>query len=587
MRAPSPPAEPVLDDQQILRQVGFRNAPHTKERCELRRQKIPTALPSWLVGIHYRLAPSIFDINYINIRSSWFSSGETIEQKSRCFNHLFEAIPMLQRFEFSHEGKVFYSSSVLGRKLVQNWESAKGSVPKRKDLVQAMYTSVGLPHGRTWKKRFRYPEKHNILCGSTIVPNFPMGDYRGIEGKLVLHQEGLPFVQEADIQTASVKDCFAYSSLNDDFKGIPCTKPLIDPTSGSLINVLTDFGPEEFATYRILSIPSSRPSSPLEGFEEESLGFVVAKFKAPPTLLQSFAITPNYVIIPIYPLYYAHRDSPSIFKDGGLVEGLHDRLRFDPQADTLFYVVSRTQNCLLAVYRSEASFAFNIVNAFESADSKTLNIDVCSYENDAILGALEMHLLRRQTVKHRFPTPIPRRYTLRNIREEAASFYGAAGQLIRFPTAIYHGLVKQPIEFPTINPLTIGSQNQFIFGLSVRPVDREKPGALYNSIIKIDPLYPHDYKEWSETGCFPSPPVFISTPNDIREDSGVLLTTVLDVMRKRSFLLILDAETLNDLGRYWLPVALSPSFLSGCWIQGLLGPESFNPEIPAQEYFQS
>lgn len=62
-RCPSPPHEPALDDHQLLRQVGFSNAPQTRERCLLRPAKAGATLPRWLVGQHYRLAPSVFSIS--------------------------------------------------------------------------------------------------------------------------------------------------------------------------------------------------------------------------------------------------------------------------------------------------------------------------------------------------------------------------------------------------------------------------------------------------------------------------------------------------------------------------------------------
>lgn len=309
--------------------------------------------------------------------------------------------------------------------------------------------------------------------------------------------------------------------------------------------------------------------------ERSDLGQVIAKFKAKPTLIQSFEVTRSHIVIPLYPLTYATGDQPSVFKDGCKIEGLYDRLQYNAGDDTLFYVISRERQCLAAVYRSEASFAFNTVNAFESEDGNTLCLDVCSYEDDLILGALELTRLRSARPRHRLPTPTLKRYVLEGLREESAAFYAVAGQLPVFPTAKFHVLTSRPLEFPLVNPGWNGRQASFIWGLSMRRSDEGHPGLFWNAIVKMDPLYPHDQLEWSQPGCFPSPPLFIQEPNEIREDCGVLMTTVLDVLRKRSFLLVLSADSLEVLGKFWLPTAVPPSYHSGsAWLQGLAGPDT-------------
>jgi carotenoid cleavage dioxygenase-like enzyme len=171
------------------------------------------------------------------------------------------------------------------------------------------------------------------------------------------------------------------------------------------------------------------------------------------------------------------------------------------------------------------------------------------------------------------PIPTIRRYHLASIKEEAALFYGAAGQMLSFPTASYHHLSRSPFECPVIAPLVVGREHQFVYGLGIRRLDQERPGVFWNAILKQCPLYPFEEIEWSQPGCFPGPPCFVPHPEANREDQGCLISQVLDVMRKRSFLLILDATDLSELAKFWLPVSLAPSYLEGCWLQAVLGPK--------------
>jgi carotenoid cleavage dioxygenase-like enzyme len=499
----------------------------------------------------------------------WPFGRESFDRRHWSFRHLFDAIPMLERFELTKDGEVFYSSRRLGRRVIEAWESAKGKAPKSTEIAQLLYTSVGWSKGSIWHASVRIPRSQAAVIGTSVVPNFPMGQYHGTEGRLVLHQEGIPFCLEADTQSATTKgDIFAYSDLNGAFLGNPCPKPLKDPVTGELINVLVEYGKGPYADYRVVSITGDENG-------HMQIGRVIAKFKAKPTTVRSFGLTTDHVIIPIFPLAFHAKAQPSVFREGTKIEGFYDRLFFDQHDDTLFYVISRNQRCLIAVYRSEAAFAFNVVNAFESTNGSDLYLDVCAYRDDRILGALEMGNLRSHSGQ--LPVPTLRRYHLEHLKEEAALFYGAAGQMTIFPTAPYHSLSRSPFEGPVINSAVVGREHQFVYGLGIRRLDQERTGVFWNAVLKQCPLYPFEEIEWSQPGCFPSPPTFIPSPEAIQEDDGCIITQILDVLRKRSFLLVLDAKDLSELDKFWLPVSVSPSFLEGCWLQAILGPKGPDP----------
>jgi carotenoid cleavage dioxygenase-like enzyme len=70
---------------------------------------------------------------------------------------------------------------------------------------------------------------------------------------------------------------------------------------------------------------------------------------------------------------------------------------------------------------------------------------------------------------------------------------------------------------------------------------------------------------WWEEHCFPGEPVFVPAPGRTREGEGVLLSVVLDALRGRSFLLVLDAQTLEEVARaecpHLIPFGLHGSYL--------------------------
>jgi carotenoid cleavage dioxygenase-like enzyme len=55
------------------------------------------------------------------------------------------------------------------------------------------------------------------------------------------------------------------------------------------------------------------------------------------------------------------------------------------------------------------------------------------------------------------------------------------------------------------------------------------------------------------SGSYPGEPVFLPEPGGEREDAGVLLAVTLDAVRERSYLLALDAGTLEELARATVP----------------------------------
>ncbi|MFB6375192.1 MAG: carotenoid oxygenase family protein, partial [Bradymonadaceae bacterium] len=54
-------------------------------------------------------------------------------------------------------------------------------------------------------------------------------------------------------------------------------------------------------------------------------------------------------------------------------------------------------------------------------------------------------------------------------------------------------------------------------------------------------------------GCYPGEPVFVPRAEAEAEDDGVLLSVVLDGEAGRSFLVVLDAATLEEVGRATVP----------------------------------
>ena len=74
----------------------------------------------------------------------------------------------------------------------------------------------------------------------------------------------------------------------------------------------------------------------------------------------------------------------------------------------------------------------------------------------------------------------------------------------------------------------------------------------FDELVKADVTTGESHR-WSEPGCYPGEPVFIDRPGGSAEDDGVVMSVVLDAQAERSFLLILDAQTFEEVARAEAP----------------------------------
>jgi carotenoid cleavage dioxygenase-like enzyme len=111
-----------------------------------------------------------------------------------------------------------------------------------------------------------------------------------------------------------------------------------------------------------------------------------------------------------------------------------------------------------------------------------------------------------------------------------------------------HGspLAEGSVELPRID---YGRRNTrdyrfaYFVGADDRWIDR---------LVKVD-VGAGSRTEWSEPGSYPGEPVFVRRPDADAEDAGVVLSVVLDASAGRSYLLVLDAGSFEELARAEAP----------------------------------
>jgi len=117
------------------------------------------------------------------------------------------------------------------------------------------------------------------------------------------------------------------------------------------------------------------------------------------------------------------------------------------------------------------------------------------------------------------------------------------------------------LDFPIINNDYTGYKNRFAYGWV--SIDYWK-----QTLVKKDLENSLNDKTWSYPSHYPGEVFFIPRPGAVFEDDGVVVTIVYDGVKKKSYLLLLDGQTFEELNYSYLPHNVPLSF-HGNWFPEL------------------
>lgn len=295
--------------------------------------------------------------------------------------------------------------------------------------------------------------------------------------------------------------------------------PHYDPVRKWGINSLTHFSSR--SSYNIYAIQEQKARRTLIG------SMPVQE----PGYMHTFGMTEQYVILTEFPLVVnplrmAVRTRPFI-----------ENYSWKPDQGTRFIVFRKDDATIVKVFHSEASFAFHHINAFEKGDE--LIVDIAGLPDSTIIDEFYMHRLTQPEVS--LPPAMFDRYIL-----------PLSGTTVR-----RERIGDESIELPRINYECNNARDyQFAYGVSIH---KDSTHDFINQLVKVDTQTGNTHI-WYEAGFYPGEPVFVAHPGATREDDGLILSVVLDGEQERSFLLILDASTFNELARAEVPQTIPFGF---------------------------
>eukprot|EP00092_Neocalanus_flemingeri_P065782 GFUD01080056.1.p1 GENE.GFUD01080056.1~~GFUD01080056.1.p1 ORF type:complete len:543 (+),score=150.85 GFUD01080056.1:194-1822(+) len=249
--------------------------------------------------------------------------------------------------------------------------------------------------------------------------------------------------------------------------------------------------------------------------------------------IHSFSITENYAVFFFYPVII---DGKRMFETGFHVFDLLTWLE-NEQTD-VFVVNLKTGN--VTQFETKPTYSAHHANAYENGENELIvDISPTPYINLRDYLALENQLNPPEVSTGVFTTDEEEfeRYTIDLANEKIKSEH--------FPNTIKNKFVNN-FDFPTINEDYRGLPYCIVYGWSA--MDYSRMALVKKNICdstKDLVFYIEDH--------YSSEMHFLANPTKTAEDDGVLVTIVFDGTKEKSYLLILDAKTLQPVNKAYLP----------------------------------
>jgi beta,beta-carotene 9',10'-dioxygenase len=285
--------------------------------------------------------------------------------------------------------------------------------------------------------------------------------------------------------------------------------PHLDRATKGMLNYAAKLGPRSSYRFFLLRPDRTKPE------------VLASKPVREPAYMHSFGLTERWLVLAEFP--YVVNPLRLAFSGRPYIENY----RWKPELGTIFHLFDRSTGRSVGPFEAEPRFGFHHVNSYE--EDGDVIVDVSAFADSQIVEDLYLERLRAG----RRPAP--------NKLERFRISPGAG-------TVTSEALTDESIELPRIN---YGRCNErpyrYAWGVGLG-----REASWLDRIVKAD-VVERRTSAWEEEGCYPGEPVFVAAPDAEAEDEGVLLSIVLDARRGGSFLLVLDARSLDELARAEVP----------------------------------
>ncbi|KAK2762303.1 hypothetical protein FQN54_001313 [Arachnomyces sp. PD_36] len=527
---------------------GFNSGYEERTPVEL---NIKGDIPSWAAGTLYRTGTGVSEI-------------ETRKDKTFRVRHFFDSMAVVHRFQIlapdseNPSVRVLYNSRSTCDGLIEeikrtgNRESI--TFAAKYDPCMSYFKKVMSLFNPTYGET----EPDDRTMSVTLSVNFPglkspgsdEASYeRGSGIKTLCNKTDNSDLQMLDPETLEPVGMAEQKDLHPDLKGaFSCAHAKSDPATGDVYNY--NMEPGMSSTYRVFHVSASTGKTSI----------IATIPNADAAYIHSFFLTEHYVILCVWNSFYSMGGAPVLWKRN-IVDALAD---YDPSRPARWYIIDRRTPAeggkgLLTMCESEPFFCFHTVNAYEEQYIEgTVDVvaDLIAYPNlDCLKRFYLTNLMSTSPDAEEWaaPTntswrPLIKRFRIASIPSTTSEPTLPEDHIN--PTKVtleFSSNELEAPELPTLNPLHVTKPYRYLYG-----VMDAGDSAFFGGLIKYDMLT-HEKKKWSHHGQSAGEPIFVPRNRKLtspgEEDDGVLLSVVLDGPAGKSYLLVLDARSMVEVGR--------------------------------------
>jgi len=419
------------------------------------------------------------------------------------------------------------------------WEVKDGAVVVAAQMTNGSYYQEGEEHIPLFRTFGGTQPAMSI--GQTIktLTNSLLSDNYNVNivpiGKHLLSISDMEGQNEIDPVTMKSLGKFHYNDPieNETTAVITCAHPSKLPGDPFIYNYVTRIVPQNLS--HMIQRSFYRVDTRKEPLSREVV-YVDNSAHSPPYMHQ-FGNTENYIIFINYPLWWHVVGIAASTK-------VLPNMKWDPSQGTTIQVLDKKTWAIHSEFKTDAVFAYHHVNSWEDSTGDVW-VDIMTVDCDH-------HIKGEQASCHHMNA-----FELDTLK--SASFEVPRGPMRRFHLPVHTGgkavwedINYDGLDLMSIHPMLKGKKHRYVWAMGNQG-DSSWQGVWWNSVVKFD-TESNSTIQWYKEDHYPSEVSFVPRPGAVREDDGVLITTVLSVPDRSSYLLILDAKDLSFISTASAPI---------------------------------
>ena len=470
--------------------------------------------------------------NYVH--GSYVKNGPAaFSTTDRKYTHIFDGLAKLLKFDIQQGTNVRFTCKFVDSK----WKRA---------MLEKDYIPPSLTTGTTDPPFSFRQVLYAAITSAVLFDNTPV-NVEYIASRYMTTTDA-PVMNEFDLKTLTTKGRWRLPKIKN-MPGFPLFSTAHgkrDPNNASInYNYFLEVGFNGIHAHMVRTDGNGTRTS---------IGKISTAGKIP--YVHDISVTDHYAILCLYPLTV----DPFTLLSG---KGFMETLVFDSTRPTIIHVFALDGTTFgpIASFETPAFFAYHHVNAYEdSTNHTTIVLDILAYETASMINGPHAFLymanmMTEQGRNHQERDATVWRWTLELMTQPIGGRITPEKlEMMDQDTGLRYGM-----ELATVSPLVQGKPYRYCYGFT--GFYRGQPGYLDWSIVKKDIHDTCQNKIWFEERCYPGESIFVPDPSGQAEDDGVLLNAVYDSKRGETFLLILNATTMKELGRAYSGIAMYVSMI--------------------------